>query len=705
MTLLAPLIAGIAAAIAIPALVILYFLKLKRRDVEVSTTLLWKKAIEDLQANAPFQKLRNNILLILQLIALCAAIFALAQPEVKSNSLGGGRHVIVIDRSGSMSATDGGADSKPGGVTRLEAAKKKALEFVHTMREPGLLDERGDEAMVVAFDVIADRLANFTSNKAELRRAIESIEPTDAPTSFVAAFQTARAFARVTLAEDKGLITSGGATIHLFSDGRLPDLEQLGQSKDLAITAEDKIVFYPVGSPDTWNVGITGMRAERAFEEPGKLSIFVGVMNSAKEPRTVDVELRIDSRVDAIKQVTIPAARLTESTTGDEAGGIRASNKLVTSSSGVVFDMVRPQGGVFTVVVRPPEGDALAADNNGYLVVPPAKRLTVALVTDGNLFLREVLDGLPLQKLDVWSPAEAQERFKDGATPAGYDVFVLDGWLPKIRGADGKEVPGLPPGRFLVFNALSSPPLGLIDQGPGEATTVINYDRGHPALRNISFDGLTVNPSRKCSIPPRSGVRSLAEGISGPLIVEATDVGTRALIVTFDTLNSNWPFDAGFVLYTAQGLTYLGSSSGETGALVLRPGQTVEQTLPPGAANARVGLPDSSRKDLLVSAEGRVVYGPLPKVGIYTISWEGAAGGTDTLAEGRVRRIVTANLLDPYESEVAAVKADDLKSLMPSNISTGQLQAGTRRLWPWFLLLALAFVLIEWFVYNRKVVV
>lgn len=704
MTLLAPLIAGIAAAIAIPSLVILYFLKLKRRDVEVSTTLLWKKAIEDLQANAPFQKLRNNILLILQLIALCAAIFALAQPEAKSNALGGGRHVIVIDRSGSMSATDGGEDGKTGGITRLEAAKKRALEFVSSLQEPGLLDERGDEAMVVAYDVIADRLANFTSNKAELRRAIESIQPTDAPTSFVAAFQTARAFATTVVTEDKGLTTTGGATIHLFSDGRLPDLEQLGQSKDLAITADDKIVYYPIGSPDTWNIGITGLRAERAFEEPGKLSIFVGVMNAAKEAKTVDVELRIDSKVEAIKQVTIPAARRTETTTGDNAAGIRASAKLVTSSSGVVFDMNRPQGGVFTIVLRTPEGDALAADNSGYIVVPPAKRLSVALVTGGNLFLREVLEGLSLQKLDIWSTAEAAEKFKDGATPAGYDVFVLDGWLPTIKNAEGKEAPGLPTGRFMVFNAIPSPPLGLDDEGAGEATTVINHDRNHPALRNIAFDALTVNPSRKCSIPAKAGVRSIAEGISGPLIAEATDVGTRALIVTFDTLSSNWPFDAGFVLYTAQGLTYLGSNSGETGAVVLRPGQTVEQTLPSGATNARVGLPDTTRKELLVSAEGRVVYGPLQKVGVYTISWDGQPGSTDVLVDGRARRTVTANMTDPYESEVAAVKAEDLKQLS-TNISTGQLQAGTRRLWPWFLLLALAFVLVEWFVYNRKVVV
>src|SRR5262249_51321682 len=57
-----------------PLLILLYFLKLKRKPVQVPSTFLWKKSVEDLHVNSLFQWLRNNVLLILQLLVLLALI-------------------------------------------------------------------------------------------------------------------------------------------------------------------------------------------------------------------------------------------------------------------------------------------------------------------------------------------------------------------------------------------------------------------------------------------------------------------------------------------------------------------------------------------------------------------------------------------------------------------------------------------------------
>ena len=80
MDFLSPLVIGIAAGLTIPPLVTLYFLKLKRMVRLVPSTLLWKKSVEDLHVNSPFQRLRGSLLLLLQLLVLVAAAIALGKP-------------------------------------------------------------------------------------------------------------------------------------------------------------------------------------------------------------------------------------------------------------------------------------------------------------------------------------------------------------------------------------------------------------------------------------------------------------------------------------------------------------------------------------------------------------------------------------------------------------------------------------------------
>ena len=69
MTFLAPSAGLLAAAFVVPLLLSLYFLKLRRRPVRVSSTMLWRRAVHDLQVNAPFRMIKPSWLLLLQLLA------------------------------------------------------------------------------------------------------------------------------------------------------------------------------------------------------------------------------------------------------------------------------------------------------------------------------------------------------------------------------------------------------------------------------------------------------------------------------------------------------------------------------------------------------------------------------------------------------------------------------------------------------------
>jgi hypothetical protein len=302
-TWLTPILGAVAAAIAVPSLVILYFLKLRRRDVEISSTFLWKKAIQDLQANAPFQKLRRNLLLFLQLLVLGAVCIALAQPQIKGQTVSGNKHVILIDRSGSMTALDE-PDGRGGEQPRLDSAKRQAVAFVESLREGGLLSgkESSDEAMVISFDSAAEVRQQFTSDKSLLKAAILAITPTEGPTRVEEAFRLAEAHKPKRLVENVGLTGGPPVTIHLYSDGQIPDAVKAKPGP------EDFFEFHKIGKPDSPNVAIVGLRAAREYDNPSKLTVYVSMENNRPEPRSVDVDLLIDGTSALIKGTTIAGA-------------------------------------------------------------------------------------------------------------------------------------------------------------------------------------------------------------------------------------------------------------------------------------------------------------------------------------------------------------------------------------------------------------
>jgi len=95
MNLLAPAALGLAALAA--PIVAMYILKMRRPTRVVPSTFLWEQALRDVQANAPWQRLRPNLLLLLQLLAVAVLVLALARPYVLRAAAAQGDVVAVLD--------------------------------------------------------------------------------------------------------------------------------------------------------------------------------------------------------------------------------------------------------------------------------------------------------------------------------------------------------------------------------------------------------------------------------------------------------------------------------------------------------------------------------------------------------------------------------------------------------------------------------
>lgn len=664
MTWLTPLTGLLVAAAVIPPLILLYFLKLRRRPAPVASTLLWKRSVEDLRANAPFQKLRMSLLLLLQLLAVVLVALALMQPQVDSGRTKGGRTVILIDNSASMNAADGAAD---GSKTRLEQAKALAKERVERLYGGGWFAGATGQVMVISFDNRAQVRTPFTDSRAQAIAAIDGIEPTDAETSIAEALELARAFTTNVDPDAKDRPIEAPAALELYSDGRIDDLDAqvLKQGESLAYTV--------VGTDAVSNLGVVGISADRPYDKPGQIQVFVAAANFGMEPASCDVQLSVNGTVKAItpKPVQIPAATIDAASKRFEPG--------VQQVAFLPFD--EPRGSVIEVALL--HDDPLKADNIARLVLPPAKRLRVALVDTEPFFFQDALEALltsTIAQLDKLTAEEYEKLAAEGGLDA-YDVIVLDDYAPKL----------LPVGRYLSFGA--TPPIaGLNEFGERDGVFIRSFREDHPLFRSVNFDDLFIGKMR--TIAPAPEVEILAEAAEGPVILSATRGATQVLHVTFNPMDSNGPFWHSPLTFISNAIDWLGGSREAIASEGLKPGDALTTRLPAAARDIRVRLPDQTEVAASTPDPELFSWGPIRRAGLYDVTWDRPG------ATGRESRAFAANLLSRSEGRIAPREEFKLGQETVAGKRPGE---GIRTpLWPWALGACILVLMLEWWVYVRR---
>jgi hypothetical protein len=663
---LSPMLALYTAAVAVPLLLLLYFLKLKRREQLVSSTFLWKKAVQDLQVNAPFQKLRRNILLLLQMLMLFAIIFALGWPILSFVSSTGQRYVILIDRSASMNSVDSlaGASQNISAASgnqksRLDIAKEQAKVFVESLRSGTLisLKDKGNQIMVIAFDNHSRVMCNFTSDKQQIISAIEAIKPGDGKSSIAEAVLVAGAFAQSPGIEADFQSAEKSASLILFSDGRISDLDQL------TINADD-LTFHCIGQSGN-NVAITAMQASRLYENPEQIEVFATAANYSDQAVTCDVQLSINGNVLSVKSVTIPAIQ-TDGVANPAPGRVSVNFVLSNVDSGLLE-------------VRLIHMDYLASDNAAWSILSPPEKLSVLLVTGGNLALESALQACPLSKLDVRTPQQFDAMDQSALSfEQTYDIFVLDNHMP----------PALGKGRYLVFGW----PLDGIDvsaEGVLENQTIVDWSQKHPVLKYVNLTNFFAATCFKMNLPNDADV--LAEFNESPALALLRRDGSVFLLAGFDVLQTNWPFEPGFVLFCYNAVNFLGMQSGQNQQTDLLVGEPIIVDGLTSEITAQMDGPGFTEVEVQPNPTGTVRFADTFLAGPYRLK-----------VEGQPDRIFAVNMLDVLESNIQPNQTLDLtgKSVeaQPDTLSRANLP-----LWPYLVCIALILACVEWLVYTYKV--
>lgn len=322
----------------LPLVVLLYFLKLKRPRQAVPSTLLWQKMLEDLRVNAPFQKLRRSLLLLVQLLALALLVAALARPVFRVRESADESLVVLLDTSASMQAKD------DEGMTRLDRAREEIVPLIDHLGRHG-------EMTLIAFNTKPAVLCGFTGNRRELRRVLDAVVPSDCPTRVEGVLSLVESIC----------VTRTHPRVILFSDGAFPSVQAR-----LPVPIE----FRRIGETLP-NVALTGLDIRRSLGDRRTVEMFVAIENFGSEPIAGSVGLTLDGRPADSRPFSVGAGE--------------------TLSQ--IFEARMEGGGLVELSLD--TSDALACDNRAWRVVPPPAVHRVWLAGEQLFFIERVLKSAP----------------------------------------------------------------------------------------------------------------------------------------------------------------------------------------------------------------------------------------------------------------------------------------------------------------------
>lgn len=649
----------LAIAAVPPAIISLYFLKLKRHPVEVPSTYLWTRTIEDLHVNSIWQRLRQSLLLFLQLLVLLLAILACLRPGWRGTNLVGDRFIFLIDTSASMSATD----IWP---SRLEAAKEHALGLIDQM-------ESSDVAMVISFSDVPRIEQAFTNNRSALRQATNQIRQTNRRTDISEALRHASGLANPGRTSEAGtsdvqVADALPATMYIISDGGVPAVPEFSPGN---LTAR----YIKIGTATPNNVGVVAFSTDRNPEKPGQLQAFARLENSSGEDIDVDVALYLDDGLVDASSVSVPT----------------------DAAAGVNFVLNDIESAILKLEIQ--YKDDMPLDNAAFATINSPRRARVLVVTLGNDALKFAMSTEAASRVaDVafTEPSVLETKEHEALALAGaYDLIIYDRCVPKVM-----------PEANTLFIGRVPPAEGWSAEEPKPSPLIIDIDRLHPLMHLVELGSILIYDSLPLKGP--EGASSLIDADNGSLLMIAPRKGFEDAALAFEIVGAypdgdinaktNWPRRKSFPVFVMNAIRYLGGARASLDVQGSQPGQPVKLRTEAPTEQITVESPGGVSTTVQRESQSTFIFTRAEELGVYTVR-EGS--------QREVGQHFAINLFDSRESDLIPREVIDIpyfdEETEQVGVHASTAEPSRQEMWKLLLIVGLFVLVFEWYVYNRRV--
>ncbi|MDF2959694.1 MAG: aerotolerance regulator [Paenibacillus sp.] len=683
--------------LTLPAIVLMYILKRKYMDTVVPSHLLWNRVLRNLEANSPWQKLRNNLLLLLQLLIAALLVLALMQPFVWSSGGAKNHVVIVLDRSFSMETLTAAKDQEGQPISRLEQAKRDIIQFVKK-------DASGSALTLLAMGGQPDVLLSREMKEDAIQEALAEITPFYGKTAYKETMSLAAALTQ----EDTD------SEIRVFTDSQWTETPA-GLSFNVPVkvmlaaqeNSAENVRVIQFGVKQTGTGGTAAASSPGSTNTAGELTNAVAMLkNEGSSKQEFEIELY--------------------------SGGSLAETRREALQPGeqktVYIDKLKPAD-YYKLVLN--TKDALAADNQAFAFLPGGRTKKVLLVTEGNVFLEKALQLSHAEVTKLQTGGVSGPLTVPGST---VDLVVLDSVKAEaVSGTAWQELLEQKPVWYIRTPAQTA---------EVNAPAAEYHITDHPVTQYIRLQDTHIAKLQQTeAVPWGKPVITLGPH---PLVYAGLDKGQPRLLFTFDLHQSDLPLRSEFPVLVQNAVEWLGSRQAVSLGRAVA-GERIDIPLSGKTASAEWQPLDIAGKPLPViaaeKAENAVTSSQtVPnRPGLYQFV-EHAAAGTTGSSSGSIssdsadRRTYLEVTADPKETAAAPQKelvfthkpgtaanagtqtangsagADGPSSQQPmpnpaSNAAANAADAASGQslysLTPWIALLVTVLMLVEWGVYRR----